>query len=77
MHVASDPVAILQNGNERTIALPASGHQGEPHLLSQGRQMRHDVINEPLSCRRPGDGEHSNLLVAHGDGNQSGRTIGI
>src|SRR5665811_1809059 len=35
MHVASNPVPVLQQSDTRTILLAASRHQGQPHLLGK------------------------------------------
>ena len=51
--------------------------RGQAHLLSQRRQGRHDVFDERLGGRGPGDREHTDLVVTHDDRQQRRWTVGI
>ena len=66
VHVAGDPVPIVQQRHEGPVRLRPPGEQSQPGLLGEVGQRRHRLAGQPFGLLVPGDDENAAVPVARG-----------
>ena len=64
VHVAGDPIPVVQHGHQGPVTLSTTGKQSESCLLREVGQPRHRLPRQVLRFHLPRDDEDANVAVA-------------